>query len=232
MNIPESIKNKMQSFTHAIRYGNSTDEKIEMYREFIVGNVSSVLENTFPYFNTHASQKLKDKIIKVFLEDNVAFEPAFHQIATEILKSSREIEMDKELYKLIEFEWLLFSIEISEFEVSENTEITKAVGFKNIRKVKANPTLTFISLPFDINSLNEEISVDQKILYALYLNVNHKTSHQRLSPLESAILSSVLEDDVSIFNSEDFKQINNEYKEHLMNRLVFWHNQNMVTLSV
>lgn len=37
-----------------------------MYREFIVGNVLSVLENTFPYFNKYASQELKDKILKVF----------------------------------------------------------------------------------------------------------------------------------------------------------------------
>ena len=51
MNISESIKSKMQNFTHAIRYGSSTDDKIQMYREFIVGNISSVLENTFPYFN-------------------------------------------------------------------------------------------------------------------------------------------------------------------------------------
>ena len=67
MNISESIKTKMQNFTHAIRYGNAGDEKIQMYREFIVGNVLSVLENTFPYFNKHASQELKDKILKVFL---------------------------------------------------------------------------------------------------------------------------------------------------------------------
>lgn len=67
MNISESIKTKMQNFTHTIRYDNSSDEKIQMYREFIVGNVLSVLENTFPYFNKHASQELKDKVLKVFL---------------------------------------------------------------------------------------------------------------------------------------------------------------------
>ena len=82
MNISESVKIKMQNFTQAIRYGNSNDEKIAMYREFIIGNVLGVLDNTFTYFRSYASQELKDNIIKVFLEDNLSTEPAFHQIAT------------------------------------------------------------------------------------------------------------------------------------------------------
>ena len=43
MNILESVKIKMQNFTQAICYGNSNDEKIAMYREFIIGNVLGVL---------------------------------------------------------------------------------------------------------------------------------------------------------------------------------------------
>ena len=68
----------MQNFTQAIRYGNSNDEKIAMYREFIIGNVLGVLDNTFTYFSFYASQELKDNIIKVFLEDNLSTEPTFH----------------------------------------------------------------------------------------------------------------------------------------------------------
>ncbi|API87087.1 putative DNA-binding domain-containing protein [Francisella uliginis] len=232
MNISESIKSKMQNFTHAIRYGSSTDDKIQMYREFIVGNISSVLENTFPYFNIHASQELKNAILKVFFEDNIASEPAFHQIATGILESSRHVEMSEGLSKLIEFEWLLFSIEIDESKVFKNIEIAKNLNFKDIKNIESNPTLTFISLPFDINDLDEKISADQNILYAIYRNVNYRTSYQRLSPLEFAVLSSVLEKSVSIFDLDDFQQIDKKYKEQLIKSLVSWHNQNMITLSV
>ncbi|AIT08987.1 hypothetical protein LO80_02665 [Candidatus Francisella endociliophora] len=233
MNISESLKTKMQNFTHAIRYGNSNNEKIQMYREFITGNVSSVLDNTFPFFSIHASEELKQSILKIFFEDNVASEPAFHQIATEILKSSRSVEMSEELSKLIEFEWLLFSIEIEESKVNENDEITKSIDFENLKSIKANPTLTFISLPFDINDLDEnKLSADKDILYALYRNINHRTSYQRLSPLEFAVLSSALEKGVEVFDSEDFKQINNDQREYLINRLVSWHNQNMISLSI
>lgn len=232
MNISESIKSKMQSFTHAIRYGNSTDKKIQMYREFIIGNVSGVLENTFPYFNTHASQELKNAILKVFFEDNISSEPEFHQIATGILKSSKSVEMNEELSKLIEFEWLLFSIEIDESKVFKNIEITKNLSFRDIKSIQANPTLTFISLPFDISNLDEKISADQNMLYALYRNVNHRTSYQRLSPLEFAVLSSMLEKGVSIVDLDDFQQIDKKYKEQLIKSLVSWHNQNMISLSV
>ncbi|ABK90105.1 putative DNA-binding domain-containing protein [Francisella tularensis subsp. novicida] len=232
MNISESIKTKMQNFTHAIRYDDSSDYRVQMYREFIVGNVLSVLENTFPYFNKYASQEIKDKILKFFFEDNISSEPAFHQIATEILKSSKSVEMNEKLSKLIEFEWLLFSIEIDESKVFENIKITKNLSFKDIRNIKENPTLTFILLPFDINDLDKEISTDQNIMYALYRNIKHRISYQRISALEYAVLSSVLEKGIDIFESEDFKQIENEQQEYLINRLVSWHNQNMITLSV
>ncbi|MED7818633.1 MULTISPECIES: HvfC/BufC family peptide modification chaperone [unclassified Francisella] len=232
MNISESIKSKMQSFTHAIRYGNSTDKKIQMYREFIIGNVSGVLENTFPYFNIHASRELKDTILKVFFEDNISSEPAFHQIATGILKSSKSVEMSEKWSKLIEFEWLLFSIEIDESKVFKNIEITKNLSFRDIKSIQANPTLTFISLPFDINDLNEKISEDQNMLYAIYRDVNHRTSYHMLSPLEFAVLSSMLEKGVSIVDLYDFQQIDNKYKEQLIKSLVSWHNQNMISLSV
>ena len=106
----------MQNFTQAIRYGNSN-------REFIIGNVLGVLDNTFTYFSSYAYQELKDYIIKVFLEDNLSTEPAFHQIATDILKSSKKIKMAEELSKLIEFEWLFFCIEISDSRVYENAKI-------------------------------------------------------------------------------------------------------------
>lgn len=232
MNMSESIKTKMQNFTHAIRYDNSSDDRIQMYREFIVGNVLSVLENTFPYFNKHASQELKDKILKVFFEDNISSEPAFHQIATEILKSSKSVEMNEKFSKLIEFEWLLFSIEIDGSKVFESIEITKDLSFKDIRNIKENPTLIFILLPFDINDLDEEISIDKNIMYALYRNINHRTSYQRLTPLEFAVLSSVLEKGVSTFDLEDFQQIDNKYKERLIKSLASWHNQNMIILSI
>ncbi|AFJ43982.1 NADH dehydrogenase subunit 5 [Francisella orientalis str. Toba 04] len=141
------------------------------------------------------------------------------------------VEIDEKLFKLIEFEWLLFSIEIDESKVVENIEITRNISFKDIRNIKENPTLTFILLPFDINNLDEEISTEQNIMYALYCNINHRTSYQRISTVECAVLSSALEKGIDIFESEDFKQIKNGQQEYLINRLVSWHNQNMITLS-
>lgn len=99
--------------------------------------------------------------------------------------------MNEKLSKLIEFEWLLFSIEINESKVVENIEISRNISFKDIRNIKENPTLTFILLPFDINNLDEEISTVQNIMYALYRNINHRTSYQRISTLEYAVKFSI-----------------------------------------
>lgn len=233
MDISNSIKNKMQNFTKAIRYGNSNDKNIKMYRDFIIGNVSSVIDNTFPYFSSYASTDLKDQLIKVFLQDNFSVEPAFHQIATEVLKSSKKVKMTDELAKLIEFEWLLFSIEISSSKVCKNKKIYESVDFQSIRNISANPTLTFISLPFEVSSLLENINTKDQQFYALYRNINHKTSYQKISPIEFATISSALEKGVEVFKSEDFQEaVGSKYKDYLINRMVSWHNQNMIVLSI
>ncbi|MDE5000630.1 DUF2063 domain-containing protein, partial [Francisella tularensis subsp. holarctica] len=100
-------------------------------------------------------------------------------------------------------------IEIDESKVFENIKITKYLSFKDIRNIKENQTLAFILLPFDINDLDEEISTDQYIMYALYRNIKHRISYQRISALEYSVLSSVLEKGIDNFESEDFKQIKN-----------------------
>ncbi|MDE4978070.1 DUF2063 domain-containing protein, partial [Francisella tularensis subsp. holarctica] len=89
-----------------------------------------------------------------------------------------------------------------------------------------------ILLTFDINDLVLVISTDKNIMYAIYRNIKHRISYKRISALEYAVLSSVLEKVIDIFESEDFKQIKNEQQEYLINLLVSWHNQNMITLSI
>ncbi|MDE4965582.1 DUF2063 domain-containing protein, partial [Francisella tularensis subsp. holarctica] len=59
---------------------------------------------------------------------------------------------------------------------------------------------------------------DQNIMYALYRNIKNRISYQSISALEYAVLSSVLEKGIDIFESEDFKQIKNEQQEYLINR--------------
>lgn len=96
MKIPESLKLQMENFTNNIRIGSKSKD-LELYRGFIMSNVEGVLENTFPYFNTYASDKNKKELVEYFLQQNNSSDPAFHQIATEFLKCSQNIELKAEL---------------------------------------------------------------------------------------------------------------------------------------
>ncbi|WP_150466443.1 putative DNA-binding domain-containing protein [Francisella sp. SYW-9] len=232
MNIPESIKNKMKAFTHAIRYGNSSDKTIQMYRDFIIHNISSVLENTFPYFSSYSSHNMKKQIIEIFLEQNSSFDPSFHQIATELLRCSRSVEMPEQLSKLMEFEWLLFSIEISESKVIKSSRINEDINFSDIKEININPTLEFILLPFDASALDRNLDISKEQIYIAYRNSDHYIYYQNLSQIEFAMVSSISEKNVETFELADFKSLDDDYKKYLMKQLVAWNNQDIITLSI
>ncbi|MED7788010.1 DUF2063 domain-containing protein [Francisella sp. 19X1-34] len=232
MNIFESIKNKMKTFTHAIRYGSSSDKTIQMYRDFIVLNISSVLENTFPYFSFYSSPDIREQIIEIFLEQNSSFDPAFHQIATELLICSKSVEMSEQLSKLMEFEWLLFSIEISEPKVIKSSQINADINFSDIKGINMNPTLEFISLPFDASALDCNLETNEEQIYIAYRNSDHNIYYQNLSQIEFAMISSISEKNVETFELADFKSLDDNYKKYLIKQLVAWNNQDIITLSM
>ncbi|BCD90155.1 DUF2063 domain-containing protein [Francisella halioticida] len=232
MDIPDVIKIKMQNFTDAIRCGNSTNKNILIYRDSIIANISSVLDNTFPYFSTYASTDLKKQIIKVFLEENTSLDPAFHQIATELLKCSKNLEMSEQLSKLIEFEWLLFSVEISDSKVCKSNEKISNIDFADIKGIDINPTVEFLSLPFDASSLDKNVDLKEESFYIVYRNLNHRTYYREISPIEFALISSALKNGVEVFDSADFKNLDDSYKEYLIQQLIIWHNLNIITMSL
>ncbi|ASG67618.1 DUF2063 domain-containing protein [Francisella halioticida] len=232
MDIPDVIKIKMQNFTDAIRCGNSTNKNILIYRDSIIANISSVLDNTFPYFSTYASTDLKKQIIKVFLEENTSLDPAFHQIATELLKCSKNLEMSEQLSKLIEFEWLLFSVEISDSKVCKSSEKISNIDFADIKGIDINPTVEFLSLPFDASSLDKNVDLKEESFYIVYRNLNHRTYYREISPIEFALISSALKNGVEVFDSADFKNLDDSYKEYLIQQLIIWHNLNIITMSL
>ncbi|MED7818629.1 MULTISPECIES: HvfC/BufC family peptide modification chaperone [unclassified Francisella] len=222
----------MKNFTSFIRYGNSSDKSVQMYRDFIIQNISSVLENTFPYFSSYLSLDLKDQIIKIFLEQNSSFDPAFHQIATELLVCSKSVKMSEQLSKLMEFEWLLYAIEISESKISQSSKINKDIKFSNIKEININPTLELISLPFDANNLDYNIDAKEEQSYIVYRDLDHHTHYQNISPIEFAMISSILERGIEVFELTDFKNLDDRYKKYLIKQLVVWNNQNIINLSI
>ena len=232
MTISDSVKKKMESFTKSIRQGDSDDKSIKIYRDFIVSNVHGVLENTFPYFIVYAKNEIKEELIDCFLKENYSSNPAFHQIATELLKCAKKIQMPEELLKLIEFEWLLFTIAISDEYVDENVSLDNYFDYLDIKDVEINPTLTFISLPFDIDKLSDKLEVEENKLYGLYRNVNHMVTYQKLSYPDFVIINTLTNIGILTFKKNDFKKTEQKYKKKLVEKLSVWHNQNIIKLKL
>ena len=232
MDMPDNLKFKMQKFTISIRYDDTDDQSIKMYRSFIVENIYGVIKNTFPYFNSYADEQLKNKLIEHFLKKNHSFDPAFHQIATELLKCSKNIQMSEQLSKLIEFEWLIFSIEISNSEIYENNKVPNNIDFFDIKSIDINPTLEFIALPFNPGDLVNNMNIKEESIYIVYRNLDHRTYYQEIQPIEFAMISSLLEKGIETFNLTDFKELEGSYKKYLIEKLISWHNSNIVTLSL
>lgn len=231
MEVPKSMKLQMEEFTKNIRVG-STFKDLELYREFIVSNVEGVLENTFPYFSMYATDKDKDNLIKYFLQENNSLDPAFHQIATEFLKCSKNIDLRDELKKLLEFDWLIFNTEVSPEKAFDNEQINVEIDYKAILTVNANLTLNFISLPFEICELEEKFDIVDEVYYAVYRNINNKVTYQKISIAEHLILKSLVNDGVKeTFGAIDYKNLNAKSKHDLMKKITNWHNQNMIRLN-
>ena len=195
MKIPESLKLQMENFTNSIRTGSKSKD-LELYREFIVSNVEGVLENTFPYFNTYASDENKSELVEYFLQQNNSNDPAFHQIATEFLKCSQNIKLKAELKKLLEFEWLIFNAEISPEEACDNKQINIEIDYRDIVSIDANLTLNFISLPFEICGLEKSFDSVDHISYSVYRNINDRVTYQKLSIVDHLVLKSLIDEGI------------------------------------
>lgn len=232
MKIPESLKLQMENFTNSIRTGSKTKD-LDLYREFIVSNVEGVLENTFPYFNTYASDKNKNELADYFLQQNDSNDPAFHQIATEFLKCSQNIELGTELKKLLEFEWLIFNTEISPEKAFDNKQINIEIDYRDVVKVDANPTLNFISLPFEICDLEKSFDSVDDISYAVYRNINDRVTYQKVSIVDHLVLKSLIDEGVEkTFELIGYENLSINRKSDFFKKITNWHNQNMIRLNL
>lgn len=232
MDISEDLKLKMQNFTHLIRDGNTDDQTIKVYRDFIVGNIYGVIQNTYPYFDFYADEKLKSMLIEYFLQKNKSFDPAFHQIATEILSCSKEITMSEALRKLIEFEWLIFDTEIANCVIDANSELSTNINYKDIAAIEFNPSLTIVALPFDISNLGKVPILEDKetLFYCIYRNINHRVIFQKLNQLEYVLINSLSNIGIATFGIDDFQKIDNNSKDKLLQSMHIWHAKNIIKI--
>lgn len=192
---PEILSKYEADFSVNLRahttWGNHISRGLCIYREIIRDNIRSVMNNVFPVLCSNLDDVNINRLVDLFIHDHDAGQPEFHQIATELLIFLRQQDillLNKNA--LIEYEWLMYALEIDDSEVPKTQRITlRADRIDNIYAVR-NPTLKIVSLPFCINGV-EIIYDHQNIIhyYALFRKHDHTIWQKKLNQREVLFLS-------------------------------------------
>ncbi|TXE66640.1 putative DNA-binding domain-containing protein [Serratia nematodiphila] len=194
---PLSLTYNIERFCSAVRQNTlvTLNKGLACYRELIRQNLSEILKCTFPLFSRELPAHKTNDLIESFLNAHPAEEPEFHHIATEWLKFMQvQPEIPARLLALMEYEWVLFSVEISPFQVT--TPLDFPVGEHNIFEkivIRVNPTLTAITLPFTLGSDNGYAEKDGEFSYAIFRKHNHNIFYKKLSTLEQCYIQKIKE---------------------------------------
>ncbi|MDH0340230.1 putative DNA-binding domain-containing protein [Chromobacterium haemolyticum] len=140
----------IETFSRRLRDGPAVlgDRSIELYRQFLRGNIEDVLTQVFPLFCARLSAAELSLRIDEFLAEHASSSPEFHHIATEFLCFAQP-RLSADLRQCLEYEWVLFSVEIDEALVPppSTSEVTERSIFS------LNPTLACIEIQLDVAGL-------------------------------------------------------------------------------
>ncbi|WP_053077457.1 putative DNA-binding domain-containing protein [Chromobacterium sp. LK11] len=124
------------------------ERSIELYRQFLRGNIEEVLSHVFPLFCARLPAAELQRRIDEFLTEHASSSPEFHHIATEFLCFSQP-RLPDDLRQCLEYEWLLFSVEIDDAVVTPPS----ASALTDHSVVSLNPTLACIEVRLDFAGL-------------------------------------------------------------------------------
>ncbi|WP_192482761.1 MULTISPECIES: putative DNA-binding domain-containing protein [Cysteiniphilum] len=170
-----------------------TYENKPIYRNFILGNIQSVIEGTFPLFNKMTCPKLLTLLIEDFLMHHPANEPQFHHIATEFLRFAQSSKaVPALLLAVLEYEWLLFSTEINPKRLDSKAQETYFDAINANVKIVLNPTAQYICLPFELADCNNYCPIGQgQYIYIVFRNINGCVITKNLSNIEIQFLKNI-----------------------------------------
>lgn len=202
--VPALLVTAQAEFSALLRASNSKEgtysRGISLYRKIIRENISGVLERVFPLF----CQRLNDSdirdLVDAFVHQHHANQPEFHQVATELLLFIRQkTEISPRDLALIEYEWLIYAIEIDDGKVPPPKEIRLQPQQINLFAVKLNPTLKIVALPFWLDK-GEPCYEDAPYLhyYVIYRKYNNALYQKKLSQTEVQLLSEMNKKNIEV----------------------------------
>jgi hypothetical protein len=201
--VPVSLVNAEQAFSAQLRT-SKTEERIysrgmSLYRKIVRENISSVLQSVFPLFCRCLDDAGIRDLTDAFLHQHQADQPEFHQVATELLLFIRQQpEISSNDLALVEYEWLIYAVEIDDSDVPLFPKFKPQLQQINNIEVKPNPTLKIISLPFWIKEgLPYYEGIPSLHYYALYRKNNNVLYQKKLKMADMQLLLEMNSQDVA-----------------------------------
>lgn len=188
---PKRITKPMEAFCASLRQGS-----MPIYSALLRENVLEVLRCSFPIFSQYMEADDLVSFAAGFIQSHAVQLPRFFEIATEAVRYAQSQKcLSTQFLCLMEYEWSLLAVEIDAAHVlpSGKTSIT-AERVKRGIAVEMNPTLRFVSLPFDVQQLNKaDLYKDSgaQHIYALYRSSTHAVLVRPLTQLDCVLIEGI-----------------------------------------
>lgn len=198
--VPEVLVTAESSFLSRLRAKSARDEKksssIFIYREIVRENIHGVLQSVFPLFCFRLHETVTHDLVKEFIFQHHASQPEFHQIATELLLFIRQQDgFTANDLALLEYEWLLYAVEIDDNDVPVPQKISLRSAERHNIAVMLNPTLKIVALPFYIREGDQGYEQSACLhYYVIYRKYNNCLYRKKVTPLDIQLLYQIKDD--------------------------------------
>lgn len=160
--------------------------RLQPYSDMLRANVLDVVSSMFPRFSARRGKAELWQDVDDFVRNFGAVRAQFMHISTEFVRFSEGRLSDAIARALLEYEWVLFSVEVSEERVPA-PRAGWAPGC--LGEVRVNPTLQLLALPFDLDAdaaESERMLAENfpPFVYAVYRTADHSVLTRSLTAVD------------------------------------------------
>jgi hypothetical protein len=181
-------------------------------------NAISAVSATFPRFAAHRGESNLADDIDAFVSTFGAIEPQFMHLASEFVRFVHDRNYDTVSQVLVEYEWVLFAVEIAEEKV---IAFDPHHNCRSFQEIQLNPTTRLIASPFVLSATNEEaesmvLEDHSPFVYAVFRTSDHRVMTVPLNAMDIEILQAVQESKVHTDHDDSFARINIALQSELL----------------
>jgi hypothetical protein len=164
--------------------------RLQPYSDMMRANILDVVTSMFPRFAARRGQEVVVRDVDEFVRNFGATRAQFMHISTEFVRFSEGRFDDPVTRTLLEYEWTLFAVEVSDSHVIPPPADRTA---RSLADIRLNPTLQLIAVPFDLDVADataEQMAREDRspFIYAVYRTHDHVVVTQSLSEIDVGAL--------------------------------------------